>query len=257
MRKLFAVTSAATQLPLFSEVDEPDSVSGFAVRESARARRLSIKVFPRGRVEIVVPRRTKAADVRQFVEANSEWIRKAREGFAAEHPPEPFSLPDAVALAGIGCEYGIRYRAERGADSVRFRRQGDTVLLSGRTSDESLCVAALKRWLTGVAREAYLPRLAALSSLTGNPFKKLHVRGQRTCWGSHSSTGTISLNYCLLFLEPEQLRYVMIHELCHARHMNHSRRFWNLVARYEPDYRRMDRELNSAWKKIPTWVGIY
>ncbi len=257
MRKLFAVTSTATQLPLFSGVDEPDSVSGFAVRESARARRLSIKVFPRGRVEIVVPRRTRAADVRQFVEAHSDWIRKAREGFAADHPPEPFSLPEMVALGGIEREYRVQYRPERDASAVRYRKQGDTVLLSGRISDESMCVSALKRWLTGVAREAYLPRLAALSSMTGNAFKKLHVRGQRTCWGSHSSTGTISLNYCLLFLDPEQLRYVMIHELCHARHMNHSRRFWSLVARYEPDYRRMDQQLNSAWKKIPTWVGIY
>ena len=49
----------------------------------------------------------------------------------------------------------------------------------------------------------------------------------------------------------------MIHELCHARHMNHSRRFWRLVASFEPDYRRLDKDLNDSWKYIPTWVGIY
>ena len=166
-------------------------------------------------------------------------------------------MPSVVNLAGIERQFSVQYCPETAVDGVRFRKQGDTVLLTGQTADEALCVSALKRWLTSVAREAYLPRLAALSSLTGNAFRKLHVRGQRTCWGSHSSTGTISLNYCLLFLDPKHLRYVMIHELCHARHMNHSRRFWNLVGRYEPDYRRMDSELNSAWKRIPTWVGIY
>ena len=244
-------------MPLFSEVDQPDSMSGFSVRESSRARRLSIRVFPRGRVEVVVPRRTRPKEVREFVEAHRDWISKARATFAAEHEPEPFALPDIVKLHAIDEQFSAKYSPESGAKTVNFRRQGESVLLSGRTDDEQLCVRALKRWLTSIARREYLPRLKALSGLTGNSFTKLHVRGQRTCWGSHSSSGTISLNYCLLFLRPEQLRYVMIHELCHARHMNHSKRFWSLVGRFEPDYRVLDKGLNSSWKQIPTWVGIY
>ncbi len=249
--------SAAKQLPLFSEVDEPDSVSGFSVRESSRAKRLSIKVFPRGRVEVVVPRRTRPADVREFVESQRDWIRKAREQFAAEHTPEPFALPENVQLRGIERQFTVKYLPQNGASSVKFRAKGDTVVLSGRISDEKLCVAALKRWLTSLAKAEYAPRLRSISSLIGNSYRKLHVRGQRTCWGSHSSSGTISLNYCLMFLDPAHLRYVMIHELCHARHMNHSRRFWSLVGQFEPGYRQLDKDLNDSWKRIPTWVGIY
>jgi predicted metal-dependent hydrolase len=85
----------------------------------------------------------------------------------------------------------------------------------------------------------------------------MQIRAQKTCWGSHSSTGSISINYCLLFLEPAFLRYLMIHELSHARHMNHSQRFWGLVGKYEPDYKRLDKGLSDAWKQIPTWLGIY
>jgi len=251
------VQSAATQLPLFSEVDQPDPVSGFSVRESGRARRLSIKVFPRGRVEVVVPKRTRPAEVREFVEAHRDWITRARVSFAAEHPPEPFALPDIVTLNGIDREFSVRYQPDEGAKTVKYRNNTDTVRLSGRTTDEALCVSALKRWLRALARREFAPRLQSLSGLTGNSFKKMHVRGQRTCWGSHSSSGTISLNYCLMFLDPAHLRYVMIHELCHARHMNHSRRFWSLVGQFEPDYRRLDGELNGSWRQIPTWVGIY
>lgn len=232
-------------------------MSGFSVRESGRARRLSIKVFPRGRVEVVVPKRTRPGDVREFVEAHREWIDNARASFAAEHAPEPFALPDIVNLGGIERQFRVHYENEPGSGAVRFRKRADGVVLSGDTADETLCVKALKRWLMSVAKSEYTPRLQSLAALTGNPYKKLHIRGQRTCWGSHSSTGTISLNYCLMFLDPAHLRYVMIHELCHARHMNHSRRFWNLVGRFEPDYRQLDRDLNSCWKKIPTWVGIY
>lgn len=248
------MTAAALQLPLFSGTENH---SGFTVRESGRARRLSIKVYPRGRVEVVVPRRTKAAEVQQFVEANADWIRKARAAFAGDHAPEPFSLPEMVDLRGIGRRFHVQYRTARGGNGVRFRRCRNGVLLTGRIDNETQCVTALKRWMTSIAREAYLPRLKTLSSVTGQAFNRLHVRGQRTCWGSRSSTGTISLNYCLMFLDPRHLRYVMIHELCHARHMNHSRRFWNLVGRHEPDYRRLDQELNGAWQHIPTWVGIY
>ena len=232
-------------------------MSGFSVRESGRAKRLSIKVFPRGRVEVVVPKRTKAAVVREFVEAHRDWVRNAREQFAADHTPEPFALPDVIQLDGIERCFEVQYVPEDGAKTVKYRPGDDRLVLSGRTSDEILCVDALKRWLSSVAKTEFMPRLSALSALSGNSFLKMHVRGQRTCWGSHSSSGTISLNYCLMFLDPAHLRYVMIHELCHAKHMNHSRRFWSLVRQFEPDYRQLDKDLNSSWKKIPTWVGIY
>ncbi len=247
---------AARQLSLFDS-EEPDVLSGFSVRESGRAKRLSIKVFPRGRVEVVVPKRTRAKDVQTFVASHADWIRSAKDAFAAEYAPEPFALPDRIALPGIGHEFLVRYAPEAGAKTVRYRSSEYRLSLSGRTGDEALCVRALRRWLTGIGKKHFLPVLQGLSLQTGLEFSRLHVRGQRTCWGSHSSTGTISLNYCLLFLAPEHVRYVMLHELCHARHMNHSKRFWRLVGRYEPDYERLDRELNSAWKDIPTWVGIY
>lgn len=229
----------------------------FAVRESGRAKRLSIKVYPRGRVEVVVPKRARARDVQSFVEEHRDWIDRTRAAYAAEHPPEPVRLPTHISLPAIERHYGVTCEPRDAAGSVRFRETGSIVRLSGRTDELPACIAALKRWLAGVARRHFEPRLAELSLATGNPFERMHVRGQKTCWGSHSSSGTISINYCLLFLAPELVRYLMIHELCHAKHMNHSRRFWNHVARFEPEYRRLDRELSDAWKCIPAWVGIY
>ena len=249
--------SAALQLSLFSDTEEPELASGFSVRESGRARQLSIKVYPRGRVEVVVPRRTRAADVQAFVSEHNDWIRTAREHFAKEHPPEPFRLPDRISLPAIGQNYRVVYRPQAGAKTVSCRCKDNLVVLSGRTSDSALCVAALKRWLATTGRAEFEPRLRALSDLTGNPFKKMQVRAQKTCWGSHSSTGSISINYCLLFLDPALLRYLMVHELSHGRHMNHSRRFWALVGKYEPDYKRLDRALSDGWKQIPTWLGMY
>ena len=112
----------------------------------------------------------------------------------------------------------------------------------------------LRRWLLAHARHRLSPRLAALATETGLSYRRLQVRRQRTRWGSCSSTGTISLNGCLLFLTPGQARYLMVHELCHTRHMNHSAAFWSLVERFQPGARALDRELSQAWRRIPAWV---
>ena len=81
--------------------------------------------------------------------------------------------------------------------------------------------------------------------------------GKRPAGAATPRQARSASTYCLLFLSPALLRYLMIHELSHAQHMNHSSRFWRLVARHEPNYRRLDKQLSGAWKDIPTWVGLY
>ena len=261
-----AVHGAAPQLSLFPP-DDPyletvrpgastDESPGFSVRESARAKRLSIKVYPRGRVEVVVPRRTRPGDVAAFVAENQEWIRKARDSFASRHTPEPFALPQQIALPAVGRSITVRYLPKDGR-TVRYRFSANCLTLSGKISDERECIGAIRRWLAGFAKAEFAPRLQALSDLTGIDYCRMQVRAQRTCWGSRSSSGTLSLNLCLMFLRPELMRYLMIHELCHGRHMNHSKRFWRLVGRFEPNYQRLDTELTECWRSVPSWLGIY
>ena len=248
----------AEQLSLFTgEHEQPGPVPGFSVRHSQRAKRLSIKVFPGGRVEVVVPRRTSAQTVQSFVEENAEWIGKARESFAEHFTPEAFVLPKIVHLPAVEQKIIVCYRPEPGIDSVRYRFANGMLTLSGDTGNQALCGAALRRWLSGVARREFEPRLRALAALVGTPYERMHIRMQRTCWGSRSSSGTISLNLCLLFVKAELLRYLMVHELCHGRHMNHSKRFWAMVGRFEPNYRKLDRHLGDAWRDVPGGLGIY
>ena len=163
---------AARQLALFSDSEEPGNSSGFSVRENSRARRLSIKVFPRGRVEVVVPPHTKPAVVQAFVREHHDWINEARASFAKLHPPEPFLLPAVVDLPAIDQHFRIRYERQTQAKSVRYRRHENLVVLSGRTADDKLCVAALKRWLASIAKAEFATRLQALSAVTGTPYKK-------------------------------------------------------------------------------------
>lgn len=87
------------------------------------------------------------------------------------------------------------------------------------------------------AREYFAGRCAYYRQFTGGNYTRITIRDQKTRWGSCSSTGTLSFNYRLMFAPPRVLDYVVVHELCHLTHMNHSREFWDLVASVQPDYK--------------------
>ncbi len=87
------------------------------------------------------------------------------------------------------------------------------------------------------AKEHFTKRVEHFLPLTGGSYTKITIRDQKTRWGSRSSSGTLSFNYRLMYAPPRVLDYVVLHELCHITHMNHSKEFWDMVASIMPDYK--------------------
>jgi predicted metal-dependent hydrolase len=231
--------------------DADGSEHGWSVRQSARARRLSVRVFRTGGVEIVVPPRTSPRRVSEFVSQQREWIeRHRRRALPVASWPLP---PEGLALTAIGEEWHCTRVA--GPGPVRLRElPGCELQLSGRLEDRSRLRLVLVNWLVEHARQQLEPLLQALAAQMAVVPARLQVRCQRSRWGSCSRRRTISLNVCLLFQRPEVLRYLIIHELAHLRYMNHSARFWTEVARYQPDWKALDRELLQGWRRAPSWM---
>jgi predicted metal-dependent hydrolase len=237
------------QLPLWSE-DEPGE--SWVVRESRRARRLAVRVFQTGRVEIVVPVRTSRGAVERFVARHRGWIERKRAEARDRAPVGETFPPTVIELAGCGETWPVHVAA--GAGRPRLHVAASALELSGDCTDVRGVRQLLRRWLIGHAREVLATELGRCASELGFRYERVIVRRQRTRWGSCSARGTVSLNCCLLFQRPEVLRYLLIHELAHTRHMNHSRRFWQCVAEHCPDHRTLDRELLDGWRRVPTWV---
>lgn len=241
------------QLPLWGP--EADAAPEWRVRESARARRLSVRVWRDGAVEVVVPRRTRPEEVARFVTHHRPWIERQR---ARCRPPEPEHFPPArIELAATGeswaCAVAPMAGAPPEAGSGRLAVTDGTLWLAAGLEPGRQRLA-LRRWLVERAQSAFAGPLAALAAEMRAGYRQLQVRRQRTRWGSCSTRGTISLNCCLLFQPPEVVRYLMVHELAHVEHMNHSVRFWRHVERFEPRWRELDRELVQGWRQVPRWA---
>lgn len=224
---------------------------GIEVRESSRARRLSLRVHPWGRVEVIVPCGTASSTVRRFVHEHQAWIERTRRSMGLDDRPHEDGVPRDVAFPLTGERFSVDWTETSHAFRSMDRPKTDRISLRG---PEAEALRLLRRWFLAHAREALAPRLKQVAEELGLSYRRLQVRRQRTRWGSCSSTGTISLNGCLLFLAPPQARYLMVHELCHTRHMNHSAAFWNLVERHQPEARLLDRDVSEAWRHIPAWV---
>ena len=100
------------------------------------------------------------------------------------------------------------------------------------------------------AKSAIPERVAYYAPVVGVTYGRITIRSQRTRWGSCSSRGNLNFN-CLLMLAPEQVvDYVVVHELCHRKEMNHSPRFWAEVERILPDYRQSKRWLKENGQSL-------
>jgi predicted metal-dependent hydrolase len=225
----------------------------WAVRISERAVRMSIRILVGGRVEIVVPRGARPGMVQSFVHRHRAWAERRAREFSLRHSPDTDAIPEHIELAACGEHWSVKRGSASGHAALRGFDNGMLLLAGAAESSAKFC-GLLQDWLLQRARAVLAPQLAQLADESGLTYRQLQIRRQRTRWGSCSPTGTISLNCCLLFQPAAVVRYLLLHELCHTRHMNHSRRFWQLVERHEPDFRRLDRALTRGWQNVPTWV---
>jgi predicted metal-dependent hydrolase len=240
----------SAQLQLFESRDH----AVWTVRVSQRARRLSVRVYPGGRVEVVVPPGASAKAVQRFVGAHRQWIDRRIEDLSSAGGSIDTGRPGTIHLPAIGRQFAVDYRHGDVARAWLDERDPGTLRVVAPLDDAAAVNRALRDWLARLAHTELSRELDSVAAAGGFRFDRVQIRRQRTRWGSCSAASTISLNVCLMFLAPAVVRYLLVHELCHTRHMNHSQRFWSLVRSHEPDYERLDRELLRGWQCVPGWM---
>lgn len=228
-------------------------------RRSARAKHVGLRLSRQAGLLVTVPRGVTLERVDAVVRAKSAWISKHLDRFAAL-PAEiplavvPVPLPQVIVLPALSETWTVAYEGST-ISGVRLREVAPGELqLRGAVADDELCRRVLRLWLAQRAEVTLLPQLQELASSAGFRYERGQIRGQRSRWGSCSGRGALSLNWHLLFLTPEQVRYVLLHELCHTVELNHSPRFWRLLQQHQPDSELLRQSMRRAWQELPAWL---
>ncbi len=229
----------------------------YTVRESTKAKYPRLQVSVQKGIEVILPQGFDPGRIPEILEQKQPWIERTVQRLNQQASRVPVlaqgPFPAEIVLTSVGEQWNVTYYGTPAARVV-LTEESSSLILSGSVDNATACQDLLRQWLIGQGHRHFDPWLRKLSGRMNLSFNRLSVRGQKTRWGSCSSRRTISLNFKLLFLPTPLVRYVLIHELCHLQHPNHSKAFWSLVEQHEPQYRRFDRDLRSGRSWIPQWL---
>jgi hypothetical protein len=223
----------------FLEVSWDDVTAQVLVRRSSRARRVTLRMTDSGFV-ITMPQRTPLMIAKGLLSDNQHWIRQHFEKWEAKKSSLPI---DQILIHGE--PYQVLLTDRRPA--MPLNQEAKTVTIP--VQDHTLARKVLRQILRRYAAEIIPVWVARESARTGLMPNKVIVRDQKTKWGSCSTNRTLSLNWRIVMAPQNVADYLIVHELAHLIHMNHSKEFWALVERHCPDYRRLDRWLTTeGWR---------
>jgi predicted metal-dependent hydrolase len=200
-----------------------------------RARRYILRVRPDGALRVTIPRGGSRAEALRFARRHLSWAERERARLlASRRPPVQWTAGTSILIDG---------------EAVPIVRDGELVRAGAVAVrvpiEQSNLRPALESALREEARRMLPPRLLALATQHGLTVTRVTIRNQRSRWGSCSASARIALNFRLMQMPPHVREYILLHELMHLRHPNHSRRFWRAVQGVCPAFRDAERWLKK------------
>jgi predicted metal-dependent hydrolase len=232
----------------------------YTVRRSLKARRTFLQFTPTHGLEIVIPYKQRSVNIPKILSEKRHWIEKIliKNPKNFQQKAHPITHPNTIECLAIEETWKIVYQYSPLTAAVKLINLGSEkfLLLNGNTEDILVCKKVLTKWLIKKAHLHLIPWLKSLSLLTKLEFNRVIIRGQSTLWGSCNTQKTISLNYKLLFLPKNLVQHVLLHELCHTQHLNHSVAFWQLFKNCDPNCLENKKALKIADHYCPAWINV-
>lgn len=203
-------------------------------------KRVRIVVAPALTVDVFAPARASDEQILESLRKKAAWIARTLDRVASYHPlPTPKNYVSGETFLYLGRQYRLKIvEGETGPAKLYGRYLW--VPVNGAKHERS-GKRSVDKWYRTRAREVferYLAKCYAVASRHGVPEPTLAVRAMRRRWGSCSTSRRITLNLNLVKVPVHCIEYVIMHELCHLRHHDHSRAFYSLLTRCQPDWRR-------------------
>lgn len=218
------------------------------IRRSPKATHIRLRIGPDGKLRASLPMYAPLFLVKRLVKSSREELRTLLQ----DHQKE-IAFTDGMQI-GKSHSLIVRQTSSKQLHVSRHKQQIIVQLPEGESLQDPRVVRDIRsvvRQALRIEAKSYLPkRLAFLAEKGGFSYQKVRFSHASGRWGSCSTNGTISLNIALMKLPLELIDYVLVHELSHTIEMNHSERFWHLVAQTDPAYTHHRRELKKETPSI-------
>jgi predicted metal-dependent hydrolase len=198
---------------------------------SHRARQPRLIIAPGTGLRVVTPLEYDRKRLLSFILRREGWILKHLDRMAAlpAAPAADAPLPEQITF--LGTAHAVQMNIKPGKRATVWR-DGQAFAVTAPTEVGGRL--ALEVWLRDAARFAIATQVQHRATEMGVTYDRVAIRDQKTRWGSCSHTGNLNFNWRLVLAPPAVLDYVVVHELAHRVELNHSARFWRVVARYCP-----------------------
>lgn len=220
-------------LPLLGELQF------FTLIRRKRQKYINLRVSFDGQLLVSAPVSASLKRIKAAVMNKQNWVKKHVRAMNQRYS-DLYPLR-ALLFRGDTIKVTVNNDTKRKA-RVHHNEEVGTIVIHSREADPEVYHSALKRWLTEKARLELPGAVAAWAMRMDIDFNKLFIRNQKSRWGSSSDRGNISLNWRAIMVPKEVLEYLIVHELAHQIHMDHSKTFWALVEHWSPDFRKW-----NAW----------
>ena len=207
-----------------------------APTEVIRAKRKSISLIIKNNGDFIVraPLKSKDEDIYKFINEKANWIIKKREEqLNNKITPLTFNQDEKISI--LGRVYTISY-----SQASRAKLTENELVLPKEKSKEKLI-----SFLKNTAKKYITERVRLISQLFGFNFSSISISSAKTCWGSCGYNNKLHFTYKLMMCPQDVIDYVVLHELCHTKVKNHSKKFWQLVEECNPYYKTHERWLKK------------
>lgn len=219
-------------------------------RRSKRAKRLKLQLNHSGEFAVVAPWMVPKKLVQVFINQNSDWIQKQSAQLVAreiDHPKFTYRSGDQFYYFGERIELVVKPCIKK-RPSIKVREDKMMISLYSEVSKSEgiqMIKKTIEKFYRQKAEEVIHDRLQYFNEFYSFRYNRVTLRDQKTRWGSCSSKGNLNFNWRLIMAPIEVIDYVVVHELCHLKEMNHSRRYWALVEKTTPDHKRWRKWLRD------------
>jgi predicted metal-dependent hydrolase len=225
--------------PQLIEIAFDGAIFPVQLRRHAQARRYTLRVHATDRtVVLTMPLRGSVKEARAFAERNGGWIAARLKRL-----PQPIPFADGLELPLRGVPHRIVHRA--GARGTVWVESGNAMPLLCVAGEPAHLARRVRDFLKREAKRDLEAASRRYAALLGVAVKRVSVRDQSSRWGSCTAAGVLSYSWRLILTPPTVLDYLAAHEVAHLVEMNHSRKFWRVVAGICPDWQRAKGWLNA------------